>query len=163
MERRLIDAAGARRVPDAALDAALGAWGATSELRAIATFESRMRVVWATHRYNAHDAAAECEFVLAALAAAERARSAAALAWAPDASASLTGLVTGNPGFAPDGTFVVGKVEATWRFDGGYTSSRVRAAGTRGRSWRRRAAAITWISGPGGRPSAWARAATQRS
>ncbi|MCB9689075.1 MAG: TolC family protein [Alphaproteobacteria bacterium] len=60
--------------------------------------------------------------------AARRATTAERLGWVPDVQASATALVTGNQGFAPDPLFLVGKVEATWTFDGGYRSSRVREA-----------------------------------
>lgn len=70
--------------------------------------------------------------------AADRAKTAAALAWAPDVSGRLTGLLTENEGFAPDGRFVVANLEATWVWDGGGRSARAReaaAAAAQARSW----------------------------
>jgi outer membrane protein TolC len=61
--------------------------------------------------------------------AAGQALTAARLGWAPDVTARLTGSWTQNEGFAPNGTFVFAGVEASWTFDGGYRSSRVRDAG----------------------------------
>jgi outer membrane protein TolC len=60
--------------------------------------------------------------------AARRAHVAASLGWAPDVSARVTGLWTGNPGLADDGLIAQGTVEATWLLDGGATPARARQA-----------------------------------
>ena len=71
--------------------------------------------------------------------AAAHAKTAAGLAWAPDVSARLTGLITQNAGFASDDTFVVAHVDASWVWDGGGRSARQREAGAgewQARAWR---------------------------
>lgn len=60
--------------------------------------------------------------------AARAARSAATLAWAPDLTATVTGLRTQNDGLADDGWIVQGTVEAVFLFDGGYKAARAREA-----------------------------------
>lgn len=60
--------------------------------------------------------------------AATAAVTAADLRWAPDINARVTTLFTQNQGFAPNGEFIVGAVEATWTFDGGYRSAQAREA-----------------------------------
>jgi outer membrane protein TolC len=65
----------------------------------------------------------------ARLAAATAARVASRAAWVPDVTAQVRASVTENEGFAPDGTFVYAGATASFTFDGGYRSSRARAAG----------------------------------
>lgn len=59
-------------------------------------------------------------------AAATRATRAASAGWVPDLSARLTGLYNENQGLADDAWFLIGAVEATWTFDGGYRAGLVR-------------------------------------
>lgn len=51
---------------------------------------------------------------------------AASAGWAPDVSARVTGLRTENRGLADDEWFLLGAVEATWTFDGGYRGAQAR-------------------------------------
>lgn len=60
--------------------------------------------------------------------AARAAHTASALAWAPDLTATVTGLRTGNDGLADDGWILQGTVEAVFLFDGGLKSARAREA-----------------------------------
>ncbi|MEZ4236919.1 MAG: hypothetical protein R3F59_12360 [Myxococcota bacterium] len=63
----LVDASGARTVADDQMDAAISAWTRNPTVRGGAIAGSRLRVVWATHRYSAFHTVEECEFVLDAL------------------------------------------------------------------------------------------------
>lgn len=63
----LVDPSGARLVTDDEIDHALSAYGQDSAMRGAAIAESRIRVVWATHRYNAVPASSACAFTRDAL------------------------------------------------------------------------------------------------
>lgn len=60
----MIDAGGARLVSDANLERALDLYGANSTFEGVVLAESRMRVLWATHRFSAYNAEDECRFLL---------------------------------------------------------------------------------------------------
>jgi dienelactone hydrolase len=59
----LIDAQGRRLVPDNQIVSSLIDWEVNSTLTQATLGAARMRVLWATHRYSAYDAATECDFI----------------------------------------------------------------------------------------------------
>ncbi|MCA9488472.1 MAG: hypothetical protein KC621_01070 [Myxococcales bacterium] len=61
---QMIDASGARLIPDDRIEDALAAWQRSSQLSGSSIAEQRLRVLWAMHRYSALDAVRECEFIL---------------------------------------------------------------------------------------------------
>jgi hypothetical protein len=63
----MIDASGARLVPDANLDQALRLYGENSTFMGATLTEARLRVLWATHRVSAYSADEECRFILDSL------------------------------------------------------------------------------------------------
>lgn len=63
----MIDASGARLVPDADMERALAAYGSRSPFEGAALSESRLRVLWATHRVSAYSAEEQCRFLIDSL------------------------------------------------------------------------------------------------
>jgi hypothetical protein len=63
----LVDAQGVRLVSDADMEGALEVWARTTQLPGSAFLDARVHVLWAMHRYNAFNAAEECDLVMDAL------------------------------------------------------------------------------------------------
>lgn len=63
----LIDGDGARLVDESQMDGALRGWSGDTLITGAAMGESRVRVLWATHRYNGLYSGEECAFAMEAL------------------------------------------------------------------------------------------------
>ena len=64
VQHGLIDRNGNRLVADRNINSALREWQRTSDERGVAKGVARVRILWATHRYNGFAAEEECNFVL---------------------------------------------------------------------------------------------------
>jgi hypothetical protein len=63
----LIDANGDRLVSDATMETAIDDWSDATLLPGFGFLDTRLHVLWALHRYNAYNAAEECDVVMDAL------------------------------------------------------------------------------------------------
>jgi hypothetical protein len=63
----MVDANGARLVADQNIEQAINLYGANSTFEGVLLAETRMRVLWATHRFSAYSAEEECRFLLDSL------------------------------------------------------------------------------------------------